>query len=199
MRVKKREGDLKDDDQMYTVVPCDHYLIVLSHISFYYTCFFINLQFSLLSPLFELISHLSSHLFSTFLLFFLLFSDFFFFLPLDPNTQEGDLWGFSPEIKKKGASDIPLSNGQPVVGMKGVRVTVEEQKRRALAMFGTEGVKAVEGADANNGEILESGSKSNIMGSNTDKLHRIEQKMEADMKRVGREVEGELWWIFQVS
>ena len=87
-----------------------------------------------------------------------------------------------------------------MVGMKGVRVTVEEQKRRALAMFGTEGVKeVVEGAEVNNAEILESGSKTNIMGSNTDKLHRIEQKMEADMKRVGREVEGELWWIFQVS
>ena len=45
----------------------------------------------------------------------------------DPNTQEGDAWGFSPEVHLGGGRDIPLSSGPIVTVLKGVRVTVADQ------------------------------------------------------------------------
>ena len=102
----------------------------------------------------------------------------------DPATQEGDLWGLAPEVKKKGADDIPLSNGQSLIGMKGIHVKVEDQKRRMTK---------------NNEGNLESGSGSAQSGNtNNDKLKRLKSKVTDEMNAVEKKVEGELWWIFQV-
>ena len=108
----------------------------------------------------------------------------YFYRQSDPATQEGDLWGLAPEVKKKGADDIPLSNGQSLIGMKGIHVKVEDQKRRMTK---------------NNEGNLESGSGSAQLGNtNNDKLKRLKSKVKDEMNAVEKKVEGELWWIFQV-
>ena len=87
-------------------------------------------------------------------------------------------------MKKRGAGDIPLSNGQSLTGMKGVHVKVQDQMRRMT--------KNSEG-------IQESGPGSAELGNiNEDKLKRLKNKVKDEMHAVEKKVEGELWWIFQV-
>ena len=50
-----------------------------------------------------------------------------FFTTQDPNTCEGDAWGFSPEVHLGGGRDIPLSTGPILTVMRGVLVTAEDQ------------------------------------------------------------------------
>ena len=89
-------------------------------------------------------------------------------------------------MKYGGASDIPLSNGQSITGMKGVKVTVSDQVKMARAA-------------AESLKIPESDTQSvKSVNSNTDKLKLIEKKVSDEMHAVEKKMEGELWWIFQV-
>lgn len=100
----------------------------------------------------------------------------------DPETEDGDVWGFAPEGRPAGGADIPLRSGEVTIAVPGTR----------------------RGADSGGGGGRVDSAKGDPQSPpppsrplRTDKLARIEAKIERDVERVVETVDGELWWVFQ--